>query len=339
MKLWRLGLALLVLAAAASVFSLGAPYRGFAADVFVDIPVGTRSAGVADMLAEAGVLRSRWEFLAVRALRPKAKLQAGEYLFREAASPWDVFRRLEAGDVFYYELTVPEGNNSFDIAAAVGKLGAIRPEDFLEASRDSSLIRDLVPDAATLEGYLFPDTYRVTRHTTAAQLCKKMTDRFRAAWAKLGANEAVHPVVTMASLVEKETGRDGERPVIASVFQNRIARGMPLDCDPTAIYAALLERRYLGRLTRFDLERKNRYNTYQYTGLPPGPIASPGLAALDAALHPAKTQYFYFVVKPDGSGTHTFSETLDAHSVAVARYRRANLKRNQAGAAKPVPRR
>jgi UPF0755 protein len=339
MKLWRVGLALLVLATAASVFSLGAPYRGFAADVFVDIPVGTRSAGVADMLAEAGVLRSRWEFLAVRAVRPKAKLQAGEYLFREAASPWDVFRRLEAGDVFYYELTVPEGNNSYDIAAAVGKLGAIRPEDFLEASRDSSLIRDLAPNAASLEGYLFPATYRVTRHTTATQLCRQMTERFRAAWAKLGANEAVHPVVTMASLIEKETGREEERPVIASVFQNRIARGMPLDCDPTAIYAALLERRYLGRLTRFDLERKNRYNTYQYTGLPPGPIASPGLAALDAALHPAKTQYFYFVVKPDGSGTHTFSETLDAHSVAVARYRRANLKRNQAGAAKPVPRR
>lgn len=337
MKLWRVGLAVLVLAVAASVFSLGVPYRGFVADVFVDIPAGTRSAGVAGMLAEAGVLRSRWEFLAVRALRPKAKLQAGEYFFRDAASPWDVFRRLETGDVFYYELTVPEGNNSFDIAAAVGKLGAIRPEDFLEASRDSSAIRDLAPDATTLEGYLFPDTYRVTRHTTAAQLCRKMTERFRVAWAKLGANEAVHPVVTMASLVEKETGRDGERPVIASVFHNRLARGMPLDCDPTAIYAALLERRYDGELSRSDLDSQNRYNTYRYAGLPPGPIANPGLAALDAALHPAETRYLYFVVKPDGSGTHTFSENLDAHSVAVGKYRRANLKRNQAGAAKPVP--
>jgi len=232
---------------------------------------------------------------------------------------------------------VPEGNNMFDIAAAVGKLGTIRPEDFLEASRDSSAIRDLAPEATTLEGYLFPDTYRVTRHTTAAQLCRRMTERFRVAWAKLGAKEAVHPVVTMASLVEKETGRDGERPVIASVFRNRIARGMPLDCDPTAIYAALLERRYAGALSRFDLDSKNRYNTYQYAGLPPGPIANPGLAALDAALHPAETDYLYFVVKPDGSGTHTFSENLDAHSVAVGKYRRANLKRNQAGAVKPVP--
>jgi UPF0755 protein len=112
---------------------------------------------------------------------------------------------------------------------------------------------------------------------------------------------------------------------------------MPLDCDPTAIYAALLERRYTGELSRFDLDSKNRYNTYQYAGLPPGPIASPGLAALEAALHPAETDYLYFVVKPDGSGTHTFSENLDAHSVAVAKYRRANLKRNQAGAVSRAP--
>lgn len=337
MKLRRVVLALLLLAVVMSALSLRAPHRGFVADVFVDIPAGTRSAQVAAMLAEAGVLRSRWEFMAVRALRPRAKLHAGEYVFRDAASPWAVFRRLEGGDVFYYELTVPEGNNTFDIAAAVGKLGTIRPEDFIEASRDSSPIRDLAPEATTLEGYLFPDTYRITRHTTAAQLCKRMTERFRAAWAKIGANEAVHPVVTMASLVEKETGRGGERPVIASVFRNRIARGMPLDCDPTAIYAALLERRYTGELSRFDLDSKNRYNTYQHAGLPPGPIANPGLAALDAVLHPAESDYLYFVVKPDGSGTHTFSENLDAHSVAVAKYRRANHKRNQAGAAKPVP--
>jgi UPF0755 protein len=337
MKLRRVVLALLAMAAAASVLSLGAPYRGFDADVFVDIPVGTRSTELARMLAEAGVLRSRWEFLAVRVLHPRAKLKAGEYRFRESASPWNVFRRMEAGDVFYYELTVPEGNNSFDIAAAVGKLGTIRPEDFLGASRDSSPIRDLAPEAATLEGYLFPDTYRVTRHTTAAQLCRQMTERFRTAWAKLGAKRPVHSVVTMASLVEKETGRDGERPVIASVFQNRLARSMPLDCDPTAIYAALLERRYFGELSRSDLASRNRYNTYQYAGLPPGPIASPGLAALDAALHPADTRYLYFVAKADGSGTHTFSEDLEAHSLAVGKYRRANLKRNQAGAVKPVP--
>ena len=325
------------MAVAASVWSLGAPYKGFDADVFVDIPAGTRSAELARMLAEAGVLRSRWEFLAVRVLHPRAKLKAGEYRFREAASPWRVFRRMEAGDVFYYELTVPEGNNSFDIAAAVGKVGTIRQEDFLEASRDSSLIRDLAPEAVTLEGYLFPATYRVTRHTTAAQLCKLMTGRFRSAWAKLGAKRPVHPVVTMASLVEKETGRDGERPVISSVFQNRLARGMSLDCDPTAIYAALLDRRYVGELSRSDLASRNRYNTYRYAGLPPGPIANPGLAALEAALHPAETHYLYFVAKADGSGTHTFSEDLEAHSLAVGKYRRANLKRNQAGAAKPVP--
>jgi UPF0755 protein len=186
---------------------------------------------------------------------------------------------------------------------------------------------------------LFPDTYRITRHTTAAQLCVQMTRRFRQAWAELGAPQAAHAVVTLASLVEKETALDEERPVVASVFRNRLARGMPLECDPTAIYAALLDGRYQGEIFRADLESPNRYNTYRYAGLPPGPISNPGLSSLRAAVRPAETGYFYFVVKPDGSGAHVFSKDLEAHQRAVVRYRRGNHKADQARPSQPVPRR
>jgi len=339
MRRGRVVLALLSAAAAAAALTLLLPYKGFDADAYIDIASGTKTTEVARLLAEGGVVRSRWDFLAVRVLRPRAKLQAGEYLFRQPASAWQTFRRLASGDVFYYELTVPEGKNIFDIAAAVDKLGTIRGDDFLAAARGASLIRDLAPGAVTLEGYLFPDTYRITRHTTATELCGLMTGRFRQVWKSISADQQVHPVVTLASLLEKETARDEERPIVASALQNRLRLGMPLDCDPTAIYAALLEHRYYGGLSRSDLDSKNPYNTYQNAGLPPGPIANPGLSSLKAALNPDKTDFIYFVARPDGSGLHTFSRELEAHNRAVDKYRRANLKRNQAGAPKSVPRR
>jgi UPF0755 protein len=338
MKVERLLLGLALLTVAVFVLFMGAPYRGFVDDTFVEIPPGTRTREVARLLAKAGVVRSQLDFLAVRALRPRAKLQAGEYLFRESASTWDVFRRLERGDVYFYEVTVPEGSNSFDISAAVERLGLMRRGDFLEATRDTSSIRDLAPEAQSLEGYLFPDTYHLSRHTTAAQLCLQMTGRFRKTWQKLNPSQPAHTAVTLASLIEKETGRADERPLVASVFHNRLKRGMALDCDPTAIYAALLENRYYGTLGHGELLSQNPYNTYQHAGLPPGPIANPGLASLQAALHPAETNYLFFVAKGDGSGTHTFSADIDAHSAAVGRYRRANVKRNQAGARKTLPR-
>jgi len=339
MRRAALGLTLAVMAVAAVALSLYSPYRGFAGETFVEVPRGTSSLGVSRLLASTGVVRYGWQFLAVRALRPAAKLHAGEYRFDHPANVWEVLDRLARGDVFYYDLRVPEGSNLFEIAAALDKLGVIPGEDFLIAARDTSPIRDLSPGARTLEGYLFPDTYRITRRTTAAQLCGQMTRRFRQAWAELGARQPVHSIVTLASLVEEETARDEERPVISSVFNNRLARGMPLDCDPTAIYAALLDGRYRGGIFRSDLESKNRYNTYQYGGLPPGPISNPGLASLKAAMQPADTSYFYFVVRPDGSGTHEFSRELEAHQRAVARYRRGNHKANQARPSRPVPRR
>ncbi len=318
---------------------LPVPYGGFSGDTYVDIPRGAGSSAIAARLARAGVVRTRWHFLAARALRWREKLQAGEYKFSGPATAWQVLGRLRRGDVFYYELRVPEGYNMFDIAQALDKQGIIGGDAFLRAARDASLVRDLAPEAPALEGYLFPDTYRVTRRTTAGQLCAMMTNRFRKAWSELGVAGPAHPLVTLASLVEKETGLDEERPLIASVFANRLSRGMPLDCDPTAVYAALLAGRYEGELLRADLERKHCYNTYQRPGLPPGPIANPGLASLRAAAKPANTPYLYFVARADGSGGHVFSRDLDAHQRAVARYRRANNKKaNQTRGARPLPR-
>lgn len=336
-KALLLVVALAVLASGVAVLSLFGPYAGFANETRVDIPRGTSTLEIARMLAETGVVRYRWQFLLARVFRPDAKLHAGEYRFHEAASVWQVFDRLSRGDVFYYALTVPEGDNLYDIAALLDKLRIIPGQDFLRAARDPSPIRDLAPKAVTLEGYLFPDTYRITKHTSAAHLCLQMTQRFRKAWKELGTSAPVHPNVTLASLIEKETAVPEERPLVASVFCNRLRIGMPLDCDPTVIYAALRENKYRGVLYRSDLESESRYNTYRHAGLPPGPIANPGLESLKAALAPADTQYLYFVAKPDGSGAHQFSRKLEAHRRAVRRYRRGNNKTDQASPAQKVP--
>ncbi len=222
----------------------------------------------------------------------------------------------------------------FDIAASLGSLGIMTPEQFLRAARDPSLIRDVAPGAPSLEGYLFPDTYRLSRHATPEDVCRQMTNRFRQVWASLQTQADVHETVTLASLIEKETALPEERPLIASVFLNRLRLGMPLQCDPTTIYAALLEDSYRGAIFRSDLERRQRYNTYQHLGLPPGPIANPGLESLKAALHPARSDYIYFVALPDGSGAHQFSRDLKSHQRAVERYRRGqnrNFRQSQAG--------
>ncbi len=330
--------ALLLVASAALLFaSLHWKYAGFRDEVFVDIPRGTGAFTLARLLSDAGVVRYPWQFVLARALRPRAVLQAGEYRFRSAASVWEVYGRMARGDVFYYELPVPEGHNIFDIAAALESQGIMPAAGFLRAARDPSLIRDLAPRAPSLEGYLFPDTYRFTRHTTPEQLCRQMTDRFRQVWKTLGGSADAHDTVTLASLVEKETGLAHERPVIASVYLNRIRLEMPLQCDPTAIYAALLENRYRGALFASDLASRNAYNTYQHAGPPPGPIANPGLESLKAVLNPAQTDYIYFVALPDGSGGHHFSKELTAHSRAVLKYRRGLKQALQADPTGRIP--
>jgi UPF0755 protein len=313
-----------LLAGGAAAWSLFTPFQGFPDSAFVDIEKGIGTRGIAAELAHAGAVRFSWQFLAVRLLRPSARLQAGEYHFSQPDSAWRVFDRIVRGDVFYYELTVPEGSNMLDISTEVDRLGFLSGDDFLKAAHNPASIHDLAPTAPTLEGYLFPSTYHVTRRTGVRQLCRMMTDEFRRRWRTLDvpAGMEVSRVVTMASMVEKETAVADERPEVASVYYNRLNLGMALDCDPTTIYAALLDGRYRGVIHRSDLASGNAYNTYAHTGLPPGPIANPGVAALRAALHPADTKYLYFVAKPDGSGSHQFSVDVASHNRAVEEYRK-----------------
>ncbi len=323
-------LLLVFVAAGLAYVSLETPYQGFGAPVIVDFPKGTSSQAMADQLAQSGVIRYSWQFLMVRALHPGKKLQAGEYRFALADSPSNILDRIGRGDVFFYELIVPEGSNMFDIAANIARFNFLDPAGFLRAARNPALIRDLAPDAPTLEGYLFPSTYRITRGTTVQQLCVMMTGVFRKHWRDLQSSlprgVAVNDIVTLASLVEKETAVPDERGIVASVYDNRLRNGMTLDCDPTTIYAALLDGRYRGTIYRSDLNSDSPYNTYRHTGLPPGPIANPGLASLQAALAPAETNYLYFVAKGDGSGSHQFSTTMEQHNLAVQEYRRATGK-------------
>jgi UPF0755 protein len=317
---------ILVLGGAAfyALNQLTQPFQGFSEPVMIDFPHGTSTSQMAAMLADKGVIQHPWLFLAARLVRRGTRLQAGEYQFAKAASPLDVYGRIARGDIFYMELLVPEGYNMFDVADAVAKLGTISADEFLAAARDPSLILSLDPHAQTLEGYLFPSKYRVYRKTTAREICRMMTNEFRAQWQSLASSGvSAHDTVTLASLVEREARLPEERPRVASVFANRLRIGMRLQCDPTTVYAALLDGRYRGVIHQSDLESTNPYNTYQHAGLPPGPIANPGLSAIKAALTPDDTPYLYFVAKADGSGGHTFSESLAKHDVAVAQYHRA----------------
>jgi UPF0755 protein len=327
--LFRIFLVIVVLAAAGGGYVwylLNQPYQGFQEAKILDFPHGTASGDMAQLLQGAGVIRSSRLFLLGRYLSPGVALQAGEYKFDKPLSTMDVLRKIARGDTFYYELVIPEGNTIFDIAALIKELKIFPAENFLAVARDGKMIHDLDPQAPSLEGYLFPDTYRVNRQSTAEGLCRTMTHRFREMWRKLGTHADVHEIVTLASLVEREAHVPADRPLIASVFRNRLSIDMKLDCDPTTAYAALLEGRYRGKIYRSDLESDHPYNTYKHPGLPPGPIANPGVGSIKAALNPASTDYLFFVAKADGSGGHTFSSSLSQHSAAVADYHR-NLQK------------
>ncbi|MBI4460099.1 MAG: endolytic transglycosylase MltG [Acidobacteria bacterium] len=300
------------------------PYLRSEEPTLLDIPRGTRTREIARRLEEAGVIRSQTTFLVLHALRRGETLKAGEYSFERPASTLEVLGKLRRGEIAYLTLVVPEGYNRFEIAEAVEALGFGTREEFLDATQEASLIADLAPEAKDLEGYLFPDTYHFPRRTRPEQTVRAMVERFRQVAAELGLLEQGRPlleIVTMASLAEKETGLPEERPLVAAVFYNRLQRGVPLQCDPTVIYAAILEHRYDGTIRQSNLNSPSPYNTYVHRGLPPGPIANPGKSALEAALHPAAGDYLYFVARPDGG--HTFSRTLAEHSRAVGIYRKS----------------
>jgi UPF0755 protein len=328
-KLLRWAGALLLLAALGAgyaAYELTRPYAAFGEETFIDFPKGTSTTGMAMLLADSGVIPHAWAFLAARALHPRRALMAGEYRFAKPASVLEIYDRIARGDIFYYALVVPEGENMFEIAAAAEKLKLFPAADFLRAARDPSSIRDLDPAAPTLEGYLFPSSYRLDRHATPTRLCQLMTSRFREVWKELGAPQKVHDAVTLASLIEREARVPADRPLISSVFHNRMKIGMKLDCDPTTIYAALLAGRYTGVIHQSDLASMNPYNTYRHAGLPPGPIGNPGKDSLAAAMHPADTDYLYFVLRPNGSGAHNFSKSIAEHLAATAQYRRASQR-------------
>lgn len=302
-------------------------YGDFTEPVFVEIPYGTSSWEIGQQLTKAGVLRNPWLYEFSRLTRLGTGAKAGEYQFTHAATPAQVFARLATGDIFHIDLVVPEGSTMFDIANLVERAGLGTAATFLREARSPLLISDLAPSAPSLEGYLFPATYRFGRKVTVNDMCRAMTVQFRRVHSELGMQGDPSRTVTLASMVEKEAVLPGERPRIAGVYAARLRQGMKLDCDPTVMYASQLEGNWSGAIRHTDLVSPNRYNTYKNPGLPPGPIANPGRESLRAALHPQETDELYFVAEPGATGAHVFSKDLAAHDKAVSSYRRDHRRR------------
>jgi UPF0755 protein len=297
-----------------------APFQGFSGEAqFVEVPPGAGPRAIGARLVEAGVVRDLTTFRVALWLTGRAReLKAGEYRFTQPLSAVDVVEMLARGDIFTQPVTFREGLTIGEMADVYQERGLGPRETFVAAAGDASLIRDLDAEARDLEGYLFPDTYPVPRKTPAAALVAQMVRGFRDALpepliaAAAAQGLTVRQVVTLAALVEKETAQDAERPLVAAVYRNRHRIGMPLQADPTVIYALQRAGRWNGNLTRDDLAFDSPYNTYRYGGLPPGPIAAPGRRALEAVVQPAKVDYLYFVSRNDG--THAFAATLAEHN-------------------------
>lgn len=289
---------------------------------FVLLRPGWSGRRIAAELQEQGVIHSRHAFLLMHYL-DRRRLKAGEYRFDRAATAREVLDRIIAGDIYVHTVVIPEGFNLYDIAAAMERAGLGPRAEFIRIANDPAPISDLDPEAKSLEGYLFPDTYLFTRTQNMRDMVAEMLKRFRHQAQQVGLTSDFHRVVTMASIVEKETAVAEERPLVASVYYNRLAGRIPLDADPCVVYAALVAGRYSGVIRQSDLAFDSPYNTYRHPGLPPGPIANPGKSALQAALHPAESNYLYFVADGSGSGHHRFARTLDEHNRNVAAYRRA----------------
>jgi UPF0755 protein len=320
--------------------SLERPYKGFAeADTFVDIPAGTGTAGMAARLAQAGVVQSATMFRAAVWVRGAGRrLQAGEYRFDRAMTATEVVDRIARGDVYLRSITFREGLSIRQMAALFEEKGFGTAASFVAAASNPERIRGLDPQAEDLEGYLFPDTYSLPRRATAETLVARMVGQFaRAMTPDLQARARargldVRQLVTLASIVEKETGKADERPLVAAVYSNRLKIGMGLQCDPTVIYALERAGRYDGNIRKGDLAIDSPYNTYRYAGLPPGPIAAPGKASLEASADPAPAPYLYFVSRNDGS--HAFASTLDEHNRNVHRFQVQYFRDRRAEAAK-----
>ncbi|MGP8225642.1 MAG: endolytic transglycosylase MltG [Terracidiphilus sp.] len=317
---------MLLLPAGAAAWLFFAPF-GPETETFVELAPGSSVVRMGQQLEEAGVVRSQFAFDLVRWLK-RGTLKAGEYRFDHPATVTEVYARISRGDVYTRTVIIPEGSSLFEIAARLEQAGFGTRQSFLDgAAKQVGLVKDLDPGATSLEGYLFPDTYHFARKFGPAQICAAMVRRFRAIAAQLGLKGNMHRVVTMASLVERETAVDAERPLVAGVFENRLAKKMPLMTDPSVIYGLELEGRWRGAIYQSDLKLDTPYNTYLHTGLPPGPVANPGLRSLRAAMEPANTTYLYFVAAgANPQGRSLFASTIEEHQRNVADYRHAVKK-------------
>lgn len=318
------------------------------AQTFVLLRPGYSTRRIAAELRRAGVIRSEKAFILWHYYHHDRTLKAGEYLFDQPANIISIQKRLLRGDVYFHTVVVPEGYTMFDIARAIEAAGLGPADDFLKvAQSDTALIADIAPGAHSLEGYLFPDTYQFTRMMTMHDMAAAMVKQFRQVARQVGLISGptliasaerqpasnsdagvpggepsdIERAVIMASIIEKETAVPEERPVVASVYYNRLARRVALDADPSIIYAELLAGTYQGALHHADMSFSSPYNTYRNPGLPPGAISNPGRSALEAALHPAQTDYLYFVA--DAQGHHRFARTMEEHNKNVDAYRKA----------------
>ena len=339
----RLGLLLAVLALAAALYlyrqmEYPAPVPS-ASDITVFFPLGTPTSVIFQRLAVEGVLRFAWLAEAYyRLARSATPLQAGEYRFERPMALSRVIDRMSRGDVVRHVIVVPEGLTAEETFELFWSLGISRPQAFRNAFTHPQLIASIGGGAPDLDGFLFPDTYEVTRSTSARQIVEAMLANFRKHFTSELRERArqnglsLRDTVTLASIVQKETSLLREEPIIAGIYANRLHRGMRLQADPTVAYALKRDGRWTGTLYRSDYGYDSDYNTYLHAGLPPGPICNPGLAALKAAAAPAKTDFFYFVA--DGVGGHRFSRTFEEHRDAIAAARR---QRDEAPAPTPVP--
>lgn len=296
----------------------------------IDIPDGSTFRYTSALLANKQIVSTRWGFLLLgRLTQADRRIIPGEYALHGGMKPREILAKLVSGQVVLHPVTIPEGYTVAQIAALLDEKSLTNAKEFLALAQDREFILKVFHlDLSNLEGYLFPDTYHFSRHAKAKEMIQTMVERLwqtvTPEWRTRASDMhmTLHQVLTLASVIEKETGADGEREMIASVFHNRLHKGIPLQSDPTVIYGMTS---FDGNLRRRDLEKTTPYNTYRVPGLPPGPIANPGAHSIRATLYPASTTYLYFVSK--NNGTHQFSSTLAEHNQAVDRYQRRPSKR------------
>jgi UPF0755 protein len=306
--------------------ALQSPYKGYTEDrKRVEVRRGMRTASILRELQSAGIIRDEYvPLIYMKLLRNRESMKAGLYEFAGAMSPVDVVEKLIRGDVILTSITIREGLDRFAVGRLFSEAGYGTQEQWRQVTSDPELVRDIAPEAESLEGYLFPDTYKFDPGTPVATIVKAMVDNFRKNFsdemAYINTGLSIHDTVTLASIVETEARMPQERPLVAGVYLNRIRKKMLLGADPTVIYALKLANRWDGNIRKNDLQMDSPYNTYRVPGLPPGPIANPGLASLRAAAAPAATNFYYFVARPDGS--HAFSTNLDEHNRNVNEFQR-----------------